>query len=122
VLLAEDEEAVRRLTERVLQHAGYHVLVAQNGTEALLISKRHQGPIHLLVSDVVMPQMGGADLVRRLVATRPDLQVLFLSGYTDPSIVEQGLLESGAAFLQKPFTTEGLAQKVREVLDAAGSA
>jgi PAS domain S-box-containing protein len=122
VLLAEDEESVRRLAVRVLQHVGYHVLVAQNGTEALLISERHQGPIHLLVSDVVMPQMGGADLVRRLAATRPDLRVLFLSGYTDPSIVEQGLLESGAAFLQKPFTTEALTQKVREVLDAAGSA
>ncbi len=122
VLIAEDEEAVRRLTERVLQHAGYQVLVAQQGTDALLIAQRHQGPIHLLVSDVVMPQMGGGDLARQLAATRPDLRVLFLSGYADPSIVEQGLLDGGAAFLQKPFTTEALMRKVREALDAAKSA
>lgn len=121
VLVVEDAEMVRRLAERILRQAGYHVLVARNGAEALLLSERHEGPIHLLVSDVVMPQMRGTELSRRLAATRPDLRVLYLSGYTDAGVVREGLLEGGATFLQKPFTAETLTRKVREVLDAGAS-
>jgi PAS domain S-box-containing protein len=117
VLLAEDEEVVRRLTERILLQAGYRVLVATTGAEALALSESHDGPIHLLISDVVMPQMSGGELGRRLAAARPSVRILYLSGYTDPRIVQQGLLEGGAAFLQKPFWAEALVRKVREVLD-----
>jgi len=117
VLLAEDEEVVRRLTERILAQAGYHVLVATTGAEALAVSEAYDGPIHLLISDVVMPQMSGGELRRRLAAARPSVRILYLSGYTDPGIVQQGLLEGGAAFLQKPFTAEALLRKVRDVLD-----
>jgi PAS domain S-box-containing protein len=117
VLLAEDEDSVRRLAERLLRQAGYEVLVAQNGEEALLLSQQYRGTIHLLISDVVMPHMGGGQLAGRLAATRSATRVLYLSGYTDPSIVQQGLLEGAAAFLQKPFTTDALLRKVRDVLD-----
>ena len=117
VLLAEDEEVVRRLTGRILAQAGYHVLVATTGAEALAVSEAYDGPIHLLISDVVMPQMSGGELRRRLAAARPSVRILYLSGYTDPGIVQQGLLEGGAAFLQKPFTAEALLRKVRDVLD-----
>jgi CheY-like chemotaxis protein len=117
VLLAEDDGIVRRLAERILRQAGYEVLVAQDGAEALLLSERHRGPIHLLISDVVMPQMNGGELFGHLATSRPETRVLYLSGYTAPSIVQQGLLEGRAEFLQKPFTTEALARKVREVLE-----
>ena len=117
VLLAEDDGIVRRLAERILRQAGYEVLVAQDGAEALLLSERHRGPIHLLISDVVMPQMNGGELFGHLATSRPETRVLYLSGYTAPSIVQQGLLDGRAEFLQKPFTTEALARKVREVLE-----
>jgi PAS domain S-box-containing protein len=117
ILVAEDEPTVRKLAARILQRAGYNVLTAENGAEALRISDQHEGTIHLLISDLVMPQISGGDLFRRLSASRPQLRVLYVSGYTDPSLVEEGLLDAGEEFLQKPFTVEGLERKVRAVLD-----
>jgi CheY-like chemotaxis protein len=119
VLLAEDEDSVRRLAQRVLEKAGYTVLTAKNGGEAQLIAETHPGPIQLLVTDMVMPMMSGRQLAERVKAQRPDMRVLYLSGYTDSTITRKGLLDNGAHFLQKPFTNETLTRKVREALDAS---
>ena len=116
LLLVEDEDAVRALTREVLGGAGYTILEAADGAEALLLCERHLGPIHLLLSDVVMPGMGGRELADRLSALRPGLKVLFLSGYADDAVVRHGVLASQVAFLQKPFSIESLTRKVREVL------
>jgi two-component system, cell cycle sensor histidine kinase and response regulator CckA len=116
--VAEDEEAVRHLARRVLESRGYTVLVAANGPEALRLAERQEGLIHLLITDVVMPEMGGRELAQRLVAPRPAMKILFVSGYTDAAIMQQGVLTPGAAFLQKPFTPDSLARKVRDVLDS----
>jgi CheY-like chemotaxis protein len=116
ILLAEDDTTVRRLTERMLRQAGYQVLVAPSGAAALETSDRHQGTIDLLVSDVVMPEMGGAELARNLRATRPGIPVLYLSGYTDPGIIEGELVKEKTSFLQKPFTAGDLLQKIRNAL------
>jgi two-component system cell cycle sensor histidine kinase/response regulator CckA len=118
VLLAEDEEQVRSIVLNVLLRQGYHVIPAQNGGEALLLAERHSGTIDLLLTDVVMPTVSGPELAKRLAATRPDMKVLCMSGYTDDSIVRHGVLESGVAFIQKPITPTLLMTKVREVLDA----
>jgi CheY-like chemotaxis protein len=120
VLLAEDEDAVRNLAMYLLRHCGYQVLVASSGTEALEVAARHAGPIHLLVTDVVMPKMGGRQLAEALRPTHPGLRVLYLSGYTDDAMLRRGVLEPGAAFLEKPFSIAALGLKVREVLDRAG--
>jgi CheY-like chemotaxis protein len=117
VLLAEDEDALRAFTGQLLQDLGYTVLAAGDGKEALEVSARHRGPISLLVSDVVMPRMGGSQLAERLRVSRPGLRVLFVSGYADDAVVRHGVLRADAAFLQKPFTPNGLAAKLREVLD-----
>ncbi len=117
VLLVEDEEALRALARRVLQAAGYRVLEAGNGEEAVRVAREHTGPIDLLVTDLVMPRMGGRQLADALVEARPALHVLFTSGYTGEAIPRNGELGLGLAFLQKPFTPTGLARKVREVLD-----
>jgi two-component system cell cycle sensor histidine kinase/response regulator CckA len=117
VLLAEDEEIVRELAREVLEAYGYQVLVATNGGSALLICERHKEPIHLLVTDVVMPEMSGRELADRLSQLRPEMKVLYMSGYTDNAIVHQGVLDEGANFIQKPFAPNALARKVREVLD-----
>jgi two-component system cell cycle sensor histidine kinase/response regulator CckA len=119
ILLVEDEEQVRAVALSVLRRQGYDVLVAQHGGEALLICERHTGSIALLLTDVVMPQMSGPELARRLMATRPEMRVLFMSGYTDDSIVRHGVLETGVAFMQKPITPASLTRKVREVLDGS---
>ncbi len=117
VLLVEDEDSVRKLAHHVLELSGYKVLQAANGEEALSLAHGHAGPIHLLLTDVVMPHLGGRLLADRLLLIKPQAKVLFLSGYTNDAIVRHGVLESELAFLQKPFTTGALAQKVREVLD-----
>ena len=118
ILVSEDEEGVRDLVRDLLEMNGYTVLVARNGKEALNISKEHKGKIHLLLTDVVMPGIGGPELANRVRADHPETKVLFTSGYTDHAIVRNGELEAGLAFIQKPFTPVTLARKVREVLDA----
>ena len=120
VLLVEDEEMVRVLGTRVLNSHGYLVLEAEHGDEAIEVCKRHEGPIHLLVTDVVMPGMNGRELAERLAPVIPDAAVLFISGYTGGALVEHGVLQDGTNFLQKPFSPHRLMQKVREVLDANG--
>jgi len=121
VLLVEDEEMIRNLVQKVLKANGYTVLVAANGRDAERVAGQHDGRIHLLVTDVVMPGMNGREVAQRLAALRAGIQVLYLSGYTDDAIVHHGVLEPGVAFLQKPFTPAVLGRKVREVLDAAPS-
>ena len=122
ILLVEDEAGVRRLSLTVLRTQGYVVLEAASGDIALEVARSETGPIHLVVTDVVMPGMSGRELWDRLRVLRPDSRVLFMSGYTDDVIARHGVLEPGIAFLQKPFTPLGLAQKVREVLDAPTNA
>jgi PAS domain S-box-containing protein len=119
ILLVEDEPAVRVLAARVLRAQGYVVLEAENGDEALSLARqRGRAALHLLLTDVVMPRMSGKALAERLTAEMPDLKVLFTSGYTNDTMVYQGAVDSGMAFLQKPFTPPLLARKVREVLDS----
>jgi PAS domain S-box-containing protein len=122
VLLVEDEEVVRDLIRDTLTAQGYRVLTARNGKEALQMAAQAQGPIHLLLTDVVMPELGGPELAQRLVATRPDLQVMFMSGYASDAIGRRGVLDEGISFLEKPFTPSVLGHKVREVLGAAPAA
>jgi len=119
VLLVEDAAAVRAVTHQALARQGYTVLDAPNGAEALRIAASHPGPIHLLLTDVVMPGLSGRQLSDQLARLRPDTKVLYTSGYTDDAVVRHGVLESGIAYLQKPFTVDGLARKVREVLGPA---
>jgi two-component system, cell cycle sensor histidine kinase and response regulator CckA len=122
ILLVEDKSGVRRLSRTILEAQGYIVLEAASGDEALEVARAHAGEIHLVATDVVMPGMSGRVLWDRLRVVRPDPRVLFMSGYTDDAITRHGVLEPGIAFLQKPFTPFGLAQKVREVLDAPARA
>jgi PAS domain S-box-containing protein len=117
VLVVEDEDGVRNLAGRILRSQGYTVLEARNGSEALLTFQDHQQEIELVLTDVVMPEMGGRHLHERLLTTRPDLAVLFMSGYTDDAVVRHGVLESEKNFIQKPFTCAALASAVRRVLD-----
>jgi CheY-like chemotaxis protein len=116
VLLVEDDEPLRTLAREILEFLGYTVLEAESPVIALQVAAGHQTPIHLLLTDVVMPQMNGKRLADRLLAGRPELKVLFMSGYTDGVIVEHGVLEPGIHFLHKPFTPAGLNSKIREVL------
>jgi two-component system, cell cycle sensor histidine kinase and response regulator CckA len=122
ILLVEDEAGVRKLSLTVLEKKGYVVLEAASGDMALQVARSQIGPIHLVLTDVVMPGMSGRELWDRLRLLRPDSRVLFMSGYMDDAIARHGVLESGIAFLQKPFTPFGLAQKVRDVLDAPAKA
>jgi signal transduction histidine kinase/CheY-like chemotaxis protein len=117
VLVVEDEDAVRALMRLTLEARGYQVLAAASPKEALELVARHPGSIPLVVTDVIMPGMSGGELAGRLAALRPEIRVIFVSGYTDDTIAHQGVLDPGVHFLQKPFTLEGLARKVREVLD-----
>jgi PAS domain S-box-containing protein len=119
ILLVEDDDPVRAVAMGILRRHGYQVLAARHAGEALLICEQHRGTIHLLVTDVVMPQMSGPELARRLAKERSEMKVLYMSGYTDDSIVRHGVLEANVAYLQKPLTPEGLARRVREVLESA---
>lgn len=122
ILLVEDEEQVRTIAISILTRQGYRVVAAQHPAEALRLCQANADTIHLLLTDVVMPQMSGPELASRLAASRPDMKLLCMSGYTDDSIVRHGVLHSNTAFLQKPFTLESLARRVREVLDAPSPA
>jgi hypothetical protein len=118
ILLVEDQDAVRAFARHVLLAGGYTVLEARDGEEALRVARQCQGPIHLLVTDVVMPGMSGPQLAELLARDRPELRALFMSGYADEAITRCGVPEAGPAFLQKPFDPVRLARKVRTVLDA----
>jgi PAS domain S-box-containing protein len=117
VLVVEDEEAVRKLIEQALRKYGYRVIEATNGTEALRVCEHHDPPIRLMVTDVVMPGMSGRELAARVREQLPDLRVLYMSGYTDDTVIRHGLLDASMFFLQKPFTPSALARKVRQTLD-----
>jgi two-component system cell cycle sensor histidine kinase/response regulator CckA len=118
ILLVEDDTAVRALARLTLEGLGYTVVEATNGHDALRVARAHAGPIHLLLTDVVMPGMGGRLAAETLAGTLPGLRVLFISGYTDDAVVRHGVLAAETEFLQKPFTPSALAHKVRQVLDA----
>ena len=118
VLLVEDDAQVRGAAREILLRSGYTVLVAQDASDATQQAEAHAGTIHLLLSDVVMPQLSGPELAKRLTAHRPEMKVLCMSGYTDDSIVRHGVLDAQVAYIQKPISFEALAAKVRQVLDA----
>jgi two-component system, cell cycle sensor histidine kinase and response regulator CckA len=117
LLLVEDEPAVRNLSRKILEARGYTVIDMADPDKAIEVAATLSGPIHLVLTDVVMPSMGGADLATRIAAIRPDVKVLYMSGYTDDAIVRSGMIGVGRHFVQKPFTPASLAKKVRDVLD-----
>jgi PAS domain S-box-containing protein len=119
VLLVEDEDMVRQIASEMLLTNGYRVLQASHGNEALEVSRQHDGAIDLMVTDVVMPLMSGPELAQRLALTRPEMRVLFMSGYTDEAIIHHGVMQQRAAFLQKPFTAEAFGHKLREVISVS---
>jgi CheY-like chemotaxis protein len=121
LLIVENEAAIRNLLQMALRKNGYTVLTAESGREALDLLEKHTGPIHLVITDVMMPDIDGPELVRRLSATRPDIQTLFMSGYMDDALGEQGVLPATVNFIQKPFSPRAIAQKVREILDGTSS-
>jgi CheY-like chemotaxis protein len=117
ILLLEDETAVREMAERQLTARGYRVLAVAKCTEALELAEQHDGPIDLLLTDVILPQMSGPEVAVRLGGVMPGVKVLYISGYTDDALDGHGVLGPGIAFLAKPFTSVQLGRKVREVLD-----
>jgi two-component system, cell cycle sensor histidine kinase and response regulator CckA len=117
VLIVEDDDVLRKLAQRVLHSYGYRVLDAENGEDALRVSKAHEGQIDLMITDVVMPKIGGREAAERLQPLYPQMKVIYMSGYTDNTIVHHGILAPELNFIQKPFTPEGLAHKMRKVLD-----
>ena len=119
ILLVEDESGVRRLTKQLLLSFGYRVLEAENGVEGLEIIRREAGSLSLVITDVIMPKMGGGDLYHRAKAEHPGVKFLFVSGYTDDAILRQGIVEKGVSFLPKPFTPAELSREVRRIIDAA---
>jgi CheY-like chemotaxis protein len=122
ILLAEDADALRKLAQMFLKENGYQVLAAANGTEALQLARQYVGPIHLLLTDVVMPGINGRMLAERLAPFHPGMRVLYMSGYTDSFIAGHGVLEAGTHLLHKPFTEENLTRRVRLVLDSNNEA
>ncbi len=122
VLLVEDEESVRELVRVTLLSRGYNVLEAENGERGLQIAESYKERIDILITDVVMPGIGGRELAKRLLLLRPSVSVLYLSGYTEDTVVTQGVLGPGTGFLQKPFTLQNLAKKVREVIRSTPAA
>jgi len=117
ILLVEDEETVRNLVREVLSENGYTVLEAKDGIDALSVCEAYADPIHMLLTDVVMPKMGGGELKRKVVEKFPAMKVLFMSGYTDNSVANRDVFDSANEFLEKPFTADGLSRKVREVFE-----
>jgi two-component system cell cycle sensor histidine kinase/response regulator CckA len=117
VLLVEDEGSVRALAKRLLRRQGYVVIEAENGHAALDVSAGYDAPIHLLVTDAVMPGLGGAEVIRRMQAQRPGIKALLMSGYTDDEIVRRGIMSSAIPFIEKPFTSSTLSKAVRDALD-----
>jgi DNA-binding NtrC family response regulator len=116
VLLVEDEDVIRGLVGEILRAIGYNVLEARHGGEALLISEQHQGPIHLMVTDIVMPLISGPDLAKCLAPVRPEMRVLYMSGSAADTLFQNGVPEVGSEFLQKPFRADALEGKVRDLL------
>jgi len=116
ILLAEDTASLREMAREYLESVGYTVLAASSGRKALQHAKDFPGPIHLLLADVVMPEMSGPDLARQLVSLRPRIRVIFTSGYSDEAIARQGVLGPAVAFIQKPYRPKALVRKIREVL------
>ncbi len=121
VLLVEDEASVRQASRQFLTQSGYTVLEASDGEDALRVSREHRGQIHLMVTDVVMPRMGGPKLAERLAEERPDMKVLFVSGYAENTVLQHGKIDVTTRFLQKPFSLKALARKIREILEAVDS-
>jgi CheY-like chemotaxis protein len=119
ILLVEDEDMVRRLVRETLEREGYKLLDAAGPAEAHRISRHYKGPIHLLITDVIMPKLSGRELAGKLTAERPGLMVLYMSGYTDSAVLANGILDDETAFLQKPFTPASLSRRVRQILDRA---
>jgi len=119
ILLVEDEEDVRNYIREVLEAAGYRLLEAASAEMAVEVSNRHDGEIHLLLTDVVLPRRGGRELAHDLSASRPDMKVAYMSGYTDNAIVHHGVLDPGASFVQKPIEMDVLLTKVREFLSSS---
>ena len=122
ILLVEDEDGVRSLIQLLLQRNGYRVLEAHNAEQALQIAESKKDRIHLLLTDLILPRLGGRELAERISALRPDIKCLFMSGYTDDSVLKSGVLDNQTPFLQKPFSMEALLQKIREVLGRAAVA
>jgi len=118
VLVVEDEEVVREMATEILRESGYQVLEAKHANEALELAAQYDGEIHLMLTDVVMPQMSGRELAQQLKPLRPEMKVLYMSGYTDDAIVHHGVLDPGTAFIGKPFSIDALTRKLREILDA----
>lgn len=118
ILVVEDDATIRKLIHDVLHRQGYTLLRAQNGQEALGLSSRHTGPLHLLLTDVILPGMSGKELAAQLSQSHPDLKVIFMSGYTDDIISSSGELSQNVNFLQKPFSFMDMTRKVRDVLDS----
>jgi DNA-binding NtrC family response regulator len=120
ILLVEDDEMVRNLVRETLERQGYKMIDAADPLEARRIADHHKGAIQLLITDVVMPRLNGKDLALQVSQRRPDIKVLYMSGYTDSAIVNSGILQKEVAFLQKPFTPAALIEKVHDVLEGDG--
>jgi DNA-binding response OmpR family regulator len=121
VLVVEDEEPVRELLRKLLASQGYRVLEARHGMDAIRILERHRGPVDLMITDVVMPEIDGLELTERVRMTRPDLPVLFISGYTSDEVMRRGAGLPSGAFVHKPFASDDLLAAVRRLLDAASA-
>jgi DNA-binding response OmpR family regulator len=121
ILLVEDDPHVQRIVGNILRRSGYHLLTASGAEEALELVEAEDGTIHLLLSDLVMPGTSGRELAEQIQVLRPDIAILYMSGYTDDVVIRRGVLEAGMAFIQKPFGADDLARRVRELLDNQGA-
>lgn len=119
MLLVEDDASVRTVAGRMLKNYGYTVQEAANGAEALHICAEYPNPIHLVITDIVMPDMNGKEIARRVAASRPGIGILYMSGYLDDTVLPDGVVKTVSGYIQKPFTEESLCSKVRSVLDHA---